>query len=315
MAHEIEQMFSVTETPWHKLGRVVQQAPNVEEAIKLAGLNWNVGMKPLFTQEGRQVTHRAIVRETDQSIFGIVGPEYTPIQNERAFQFFNPFLDSGACTLETAGSLRGGKKVWILAKLNKDPMRITSEDIVNKYLLLSNSHEGGVSARVGFAPIRVVCANTLAMAVNNQSSQLIRVHHSAQVLTKLDQIQEIVNTANASFEATAEQYRALAKSGVTTEDVEKFVKLVFFDQKKDSERIKLRIEKMTETITRLFETGRGNDLKSTRGTMWALYNGATEYLSHEAGKDEDSRLSSLWFGAYKNQNERAMEVALQMAVA
>lgn len=314
MASEVEQMFSVKETPWHKLGRVVREAPSVEDAIQLAGLNWQVEMRALQTVNGAlKVPERAIVRSSDESVLGVVGSDYVPLQNDRAFEFFNPFLESNECSLETAGSLRQGRRIWILAKLNRDPIKITKNDVVQKFLLLSNSHEGYSSVRVGFSPVRVVCANTLAMAHDNKQSQLLRVRHQSTMLENLDQVREIVNTANASFEATAKQYRALAECAVNESDVKEYVKLVFFDKKIETERMELRLEKMTETITRLFETGRGNDTKGTRGTAWALYNGVTEYLSYEAGKDSDQRLNSLWFGLNANRNKRAFEMALNMA--
>lgn len=314
MAHEVENMFSVAKTPWHRLGKVVRKAPTVAEAIKLAGLDWRVSMKALQTVEGGlPVPDRAIVRDSDQTVLGVVGPDYVPLQNDRAFEFFNPFLDSGECKLETAGSLRQGKRIWILAKLNRDPIKIAKNDTVEKFLLLSNSHEGYSSVRVGFTPVRVVCANTLAMAVSDKQSSLLRVRHQSTLHESLDKVQAIVNTANAAFEATAEQYKALADCAVVEKDVKKYVTQVFFDHKIETERMKLRLEKMTETITRLFETGRGNDRPGVRGTMWALYNGATEFLSHEVGKDEDQRLNSLWFGTNLERNKRAFEVAMAMA--
>jgi phage/plasmid-like protein (TIGR03299 family) len=315
MAHEVEQMFSVKQTPWHGLGEIVREAPNVESAIKLAGLDWPVEMRALHTVQGSiPVKKCAIVRGSDESVLGVAGPDYQPLQNDKAFEFFNPFLESGECKLETAGSLKKGKRIWVMAKLNRDPIAVTKNDLVEKFLLLSNSHEGHVSVRVGFTPVRVVCANTLAMATGDARASLLRVTHKSNMKEGMERVQEIVNTANAAFEATAEQYKVLAKTNVSAKDIEKYVKLVFVDRKTNSERKSLRLEKMTETITRLFETGQGNDVKGVRGTAWALYNGATEYLSYEIGKDADRRLNSLWFGRNLKRNKKAFDVAMSMAV-
>lgn len=316
MSHEVESMFSVKEVPWHGLGKIVAEAPNITEAIKLAGLDWNVKMMPLQTVEGAvPVQRRAIVRETDNRVYGVVGKDYHPLQNSEAFDWFTPFLDSGECTLQTAGSLRQGEKVWVLAKLNRDPMEIAPGDVVDKYLLLSNGHNGFTAATAASTPIRVVCANTLQMAMTSKDSKIIRASHFSNVKANLEKIREIINTANGNFEATAEQYRALAKRRVSSKDVADYVKIVFFSQKDMTERRESRLVEMTNTITELFESGRGNDMAGVRGTAWALYNGVTEYLSYEAGKSQDTRLDSLWFGSNGRKNAKAFSAAMDLVVA
>lgn len=326
MAHLIENMFSVKETPWHKLGVIVQDAPNAEEAIKIAGLSWNVIEQPLYrnTVEAKSqnslnpvkvASHKALIRDRDDSVLGVVGKNYHPLQNHEAFNFFNPFIESGLASFETAGSLQKGKLVWILAKLNKAPIEVGQGDEVNKFLLLSNSHDGTMSVRTGFTPIRVVCANTLAMAVSNKGSQLLRVHHSKSVKANLDRVQEIINAADAKFEATAEQYRSLARKDINQNDLKKYVQTVFEVHKQPHERQAQFESKMVETITKLFETGRGTNLKSANGTLWGLYNSVTEYLSYEAGRSDDSRLNTLWFGRNKTVNEKALNQALEMVGA
>ena len=116
MAHEIETIFYMNETPWHRLGTRVIDIPTADEAIVAAGLNWKVETKPLFLADGTQAPSKAVVRTSDNSILGVVGENYQPLQNEDAFKFFNPFVETGLATFETAGSLRQGKRVWILAK-------------------------------------------------------------------------------------------------------------------------------------------------------------------------------------------------------
>lgn len=324
MAHMIDQtvetngaMFSVGEAPWHKLGVTLQEAPGIAEAINLAGLDWRVGTKPLFTQQGEGVEAKATFREDTNKILGVVGPSYKPLQNSEAFDFFQPFIDAKVATLETAGSLAGGKRIWVLAKLAADPMQITKEDVVNKYALLSNSHDGTTAGRVGFTGIRVVCQNTLSAAVNSKQSQLLRVRHVGNVVEALENVREIMNTVNASFEATAEQYRALAQKHINQKDLEKFVKIVFATKKQMEEMTS--VEELTsgarvmDDIQRLFETGRGNDMPTVRGTMWAAYNAVTEYLQYERGENEGKRLESLWFGQGANMSREALKVAITMA--
>lgn len=317
MAHEIENMFSVKETPWHRLGKVIVDAPTIEEVLKLAGLDWTVSLRPLYLADvdglRQKVTQNAIVRDSDNTVLGFTGKRYRPLQNSDALEFFKPFAQSGLCQFETAGSLRNGQRVWIMAQLNTPEMEIVKGDIVRKYLLLSNGHDGKMGIRVGFTPVRVVCANTLAMAHNSGESKLIRVFHSSKTIENLETLRDTINAANASFEATAEQYRKLASANVVKSDIAKYVDLVFYNGKQaESDREKLARETLNQKITQLFEVGHGNDLQNVRGTYWALYNGVTQYLSYDMGRSDDSRLDSLWYGTNKDLNKTALESALQM---
>src|SRR5262249_12072202 len=145
-----------------------------------------------------------------------------------AFQWFQPLLNTGDVALHTAGSLQEGRKVWMLAKINKPGLEIADGDTVERFVLLSNSHDGSRAVRVGFTPIRVVCSNTLRMAhdADQEANRLIKVLHTKNVLVVLDRLREMMNVANAKFEATAEQYRKLAKFHVSRADLRKYVKVV-----------------------------------------------------------------------------------------
>jgi phage/plasmid-like protein (TIGR03299 family) len=321
MAHEVQSMFSVKETPWHGLGHIVREAPTAEEAIKLAGLNWSVEEKQLYSFDPatekfvRCKSHKALHRSDNDDQLSVVGVGYEPLQNEKAFSFFDPFIESGLASFETAGALRQGKTIWILAKLNKAPIDIGRGDTVDKYLLLSNGHDGLMAVRTGFTPIRVVCANTLAMSHNTNESRLLRINHSKRVNDRLDQVREIINAADAKFEATAEQYRALAKADVDQKALEKYVEIVFDFKSIDAQRREIARTKAVENIQRLFETGYGANLKTANGTAWGLYNSVTQYLSYEQGKSQDSRLNNLWFGQSRNVNRRALDAAIELVGA
>ena len=142
MAHSVESMFYVKETPWHGLGERLEEAPTISEAIEQSGLDWEVGLKNLVTVDGDSVTHKATYRKDTNNILGEVGPRYVPLQNKEAFDWFQPFIDNGEASLNTGGSLHSGEKVWVLAKLNRDNSQITKNDEVEKFILLSNSHNG-----------------------------------------------------------------------------------------------------------------------------------------------------------------------------
>lgn len=314
MAHEVENMFSVRVTPWHGLGVIINDAPSFEETLKVAGLDWSVSMRKLYLENNVEVSKRAICRDSDNSVLGYATDDYKPLQNNEALNFFKPFHDSGEVSFETAGSLRQGQKVWFLANLKRNPMTIVKGDEVQKFLLLSNAHDGLTGIRVGFTPIRVVCANTLAMAHSNVESKLLRVFHSSKVVANLEAIRDTINTMDASFEATAEQYRKLASKSIHQSDVEKYVTQVFYNNIiAITDREKTIRKNFTNEISELMEIGQGANIPGVKGTVWGLYNATTEYLNYQDGRSQDNRLNKLWFGVNKELNKRALQVAVNMA--
>ena len=320
MAHLVEQMFSVVETPWHKLGRVIEKAPTVEEGIRLAGLDWQVNVRPVFTTSDAGPVpckdFRAMVRSDNGAVLSVRGLNYHPLQNIDAFKFFQPILDAGEASLETAGSLREGRTVWVLAKINRDPIEVVKGDLVNKYILLSNGHDGSMAVRVGYTPVRVVCNNTLGGAIQSQKSQLIRLRHSKSVTQNLEAVREVMNVADATFLATAEKYQALTRYDVNQEDIRRYVETVFeFAPVETLESRKRSKDAAVQNITKLFETSPGAQLPGVRGTAWGLYNAVTYFITHEAGRSDESRLNSQWFGGNLQRNERALESALQLVAA
>lgn len=325
MAHEIQKndnMFSVSEVPWHRLGVVLPEAPTVEEGILAANLGWKVGTKTLQTPDGEVVNALATYRKDNNEILGVVGNNYKILQNTEAFGFFQPFLDAKEASLETAGSLCNGRKIWVLAKINRPDSVIVpkADDRVSKYILLSNSHDGTLAIRVGYSPVRVVCMNTLKAAISNRNSSLIRIKHVGNVVETLNEVRDIMNLADQTFEATAEKYRILASKEINHKDLEKYVKIVFATPKQEEDAI-LTGEDLTSgvrvmnRVVNLFERGRGNDLPGVKGTYWAAYNAISEYLQYERGKNVDTRLDSLWFGQGDVLNKKALQTAVNMATA
>ena len=315
MAHAVEQMMFVGATPWHGLGNKLDEAPTISEAIAAAGLDWEVGLKDLVTTDGQPVPARATYRKTDDSILGVVGPRYTPLQNDAAFNWFQPFLDAGECNLHTAGSLHNGQKVWVLAQLNRDNSEIVKGDEVGKFILLSNSHDGTTAIRVGYTPIRVVCANTMAVAHSKGSgSKLIRIRHTASSKVNLENVRDIMDNINAEFDATAEQYRFLASKNFNQADVRRYVKVMLDIEGTPDEQIKTRTRNIMDDILATIE-GPKQNMPGVRGTYWAAYNGYNEYLNYTKGRTADNRIDSLWFGLNANDNAKALQTAVQFASA
>ena len=163
MAAQVETMFYTRERPWHGLGTRVEEAPSSREALRLAGLDWQVLQKPIMTTDGQMVKgFRANVRDRDSRVLGVVTDRYKVVQNEDAFAFTDDLLGEGV-TYETAGSLQDGRKTWLLAEL---PQRyIISGDEIAPYLVFMNAHDGSGSIKVAMTPVRVVCMNTLNLAL------------------------------------------------------------------------------------------------------------------------------------------------------
>ncbi|NBW70834.1 MAG: DUF932 domain-containing protein [Bacteroidetes bacterium] len=314
MPANVETMFYAGATPWHGLGEKLEEAPTISEAIEASGLNWEVGTKDLLTVDGQEVPARATYRKSDNSILGVVGPRYVPLQNKDAFEWFQPFVDAGECSLHTGGSLSNGQKVWVLAQLNRDPSEIVSGDEVQKFILLSNSHDGTTAIRVGYTPIRVVCVNTLAFAHNHADSKLLRIRHTQSAQGKLDNVRDIMDNINAQFEATAEQYRFLASRDFNQRDVQRYVKVLLGIDKKPEEDIKTRTRKIMDEILGTIE-GPKQSMPGVRGTWWAAYNGFNEYLNYTKGRNTNNRLESLWFGQNGTDNNKALNLATEFANA
>lgn len=315
MPANVETMAFAGTTPWHGLGTPLTEEDlySWPRACEKAGLAWDVELASLVTADNQaKVESKAVRRTSDGRILGVVGPRFTVLQNKDAFAWFEPFLAAKEASLHTAGSLAEGSRVWVLAKLNRDPLGIAQGDEIEKFILLSHGHDGSLAVRCGFTPIRVVCQNTLSMAHGSTASKLIRCKHTKDIHENLENIRAVMNLANQEFEATAEQYKLLARKSINQADLTKYVKKVL--KVNDSEEIGTRTKNTIAEIIGLCEAGRGNSLPSVRGTYWTAYNGISEFLSYDRGRSQDSRLNSLWFGDSANLNRHALQTALEMAV-
>lgn len=320
MSHEIlehDQMFSVKERPWHGLGKIIQTAPTIEEGIKLAGLDWTVDLKEVAVDGNIVHGYKAAMRSDTNTCLGVVSHQYKILQNQDAFNFFQPFLDNEQAFLETAGSLKNGKRVWILAKINREDMIIDEKtnDRVEKYLLLSNAHDGTAAVRVGYCPIRVVCSNTLSAAEESVNSQLIRITHKGDVLGTLDQVRDTMNIIDQSFKTTEEMYKKLAaNTSIRKEDLKNYVMAVYSRQDLErnlqdntaitDEEISAQRKKLIARVEEIFETEKVHN-------AWTMYNSVNYVLNHERGRNLESSYNSIWFESAKRLDKQALALALQ----
>ena len=316
MPAEVENMMYVGKTPWHGIGVPLDNPPTAAEAIKAAGLNWKVEKRPLFTPANASGSNdnlrevegfSAVVRRDNRRVLGVVGRNWQPLQNREAFRFFDPFIEAKVAQFHTAGSLKDGQQVWVLAKLRANPMTVVKGDEVEQYLLLSNSHDGKAAVNIRFTPVRVVCWNTLSMAESDDASPFLRIRHAGNLRQTMAKVQQVVDVTNRTFAATLEQYRFLAKRQVG--NIHRYL-LDVLQVPDDAEKPPRALNNIIE----LFEGGRGQDNPKVRGTLWAALNGIAEWTDHQRGR-EGTRLQSAWYGEGRRIKQRALLVATDMARA
>ena len=312
-------MFYCGEKPWHGLGTELEKPATSKEAIQAAKLDWTVEKQQLYlpNQEPAHNTF-ATIKAGNNKILGIVGSSYTPLQNAEAFEFFDSIVGEGKAIYHTAGALLEGKVVWILAKLPGE-IRVTDDDITEKYLLLSNSHDGSSAVQIKFTPIRVVCNNTLTLAFADQ--QYLSVYHQRDIKARLNDVPKILNIVNKKYSEIEESFKALLTIQMTDITIKKYLEDVFPDPKnrKDPKLYEYEIAKAKsnrEWAKYFFENGVGNNLSGVKGSLWAVYNGVTELVDHKITKQsQDRKLNTIWFGDGAVVKGKAYKSALEMLEA
>ena len=223
MAAEVETMFYVRETPWHGLGVKVADALSSGEALKTAGLDWDVVQKPIYTDDWRKVSgYYANVRDSDGAVLGVVSKRYRIVQNREAFAFTDGLVGRGV-RYETAGALRGGRKVWMLAKLPK-PYRL-SEDRVIPYIVFANSHDGSGSIKVAMTPVRVVCNNTLNLAISS-APRIWCAAHTGDMDGKLEDAQKTLFMAEDYMNELSKEMDRLGTKRVSDAAAQEYIRLI-----------------------------------------------------------------------------------------
>lgn len=296
MSHAVESMFYTGETPWHRLGQRLANAPTIEQAIAQSGLDWTVEHHTLRTAEGLESDHRLVVRDTDRRVLGTVGPRTEILQNRDAFELFRPWVDTGDVALETAGSLHSGKRVWVLGRLqprNADSERVSADDRINRYVLLGHGHDGSLSIRFGLTGVRVVCANTMAMALSKRAGGLITIRHTKSMATNLEDARQAITDAHGKADQIMQRFRALRDVPVRKRSaVDAYLAAVFgpTEAKKQAEAAtKGARSELATAVETLMIQGRGTDLPGVKGTAWGLYNAVSEYLTHVHGRGKNER--------------------------
>lgn len=276
MAALVESMMYVREVPWHGLGTKVDEAPNSKEAIKLAGLDWNVNPTVIYDANGKEISgYKANMRDSDQSILGIVSDRYQIVQNSEAFEFTDSLLDEGV-VYETAGSLRDGKQIWLLAKM---PRTTILGDDVDPYLCFTNSFDGSGAVRVCATPIRVVCNNTLNLALET-TKRSWSTRHVGDLAGKMHQAKVTLGLAQEYMKKLDEEADMLANTKLSDSEIESIVSFIFpIDYIKDTKR---KIENTNKMRNDFMTCYMMPDIAQYRNTAYGLVNAASDMAGHMA---------------------------------
>ena len=273
MPANVETMMYVREKPWHGLGTLVAEAPKSADALKFAGLDWNVRQEPVFNSRGGIIKgYKANVRDTDNSVLGVVGDRYRVVQNADAFRFTDDLI-GGDVRYETAGSLRGGKQIWLLAKM---PETKIAGDAVEPYLCFTNAHDGSSGVKVCMTPIRVVCNNTLNMALST-AKRTWSLRHTESIHDRLDEARSCLFRAEDYMEGLAQYADMAANTTLRDDEIRDILNELFPITDKTGEREKANLKKCRDEFMVCYFAP---DIAKFRNTAWGVINAASDLVTH-----------------------------------
>lgn len=318
MTAAVETMMYSGDVPWHGFGIYVgDEDVDSKTAIIKAGLDWDAEKWRLFaSKDGVNVIeiedHKAMMRGSDEKPLGVVGNRYHPVQNKEAFEFMDSLVESGQMRYHTAGSLMGGRKIWILGKIGNT--EIVPGDKVDHYLLLHNTHDGSQSLRVLFTNVRVVCANTAQAALEAGRGEGMRVRHTKNIKERIAQANEILGISTQKFTDFRNFAKVAASTQLSAQQWDDMVLKLVPDppQDKDISKRLITIRQNTrDQLTDLYHNGVGQDIPGVAGTGWAAYNAVVEFANYHrgtrGGEKQEKRFESSLFGG----SNRLIHAAVQ----
>lgn len=275
MSANVETMMYVREVPWHGLGTRVEEAPTSSDALKIAGLDWTIEGKPIYDARGNEIHgYKANTRSSDGAVMGIVGSRYTIVQNTDAFDFTDSLI-GGDVRYETAGSLRGGRQIWLLAKM---PEREIAGDAFEPYICFTNTHDGTGAVRACMTPIRVVCNNTLNLALSS-AKRAWSTPHRGDVKSRLEEARETLQLADLYMTRLAEEADRLANEKITDGEIVIILDKLFELGKDATDRQKKTAQNAKDGI---IACTFAPDLANFLNTKWGFLNAVSDYVGHAA---------------------------------
>ena len=277
MAANVETMFSVREKPWHGLGTIVAEAPASADALRLAGLDWRVVQEPIYTGFGDEVEgYKANVRDSDRKVLGVVSDRYKVVQNADAFSFTDELLGKGV-RYETAGSLQDGKKVWLLARLPRE--YIIAGERISPYLVFSNTHDGSGSVKVAVTPVRVVCNNTLNLALGT-AKRSFSMMHTGNIQDKIQEAKDTLFMAEEYMDCLGIEFEQLRRQKVTDAQVKEYIELLLPMEKDVTPVQSKNILKLREDMKRRYYDA--PDLQKVGNNAYRFINAVSDFATHSS---------------------------------
>ena len=287
MAHNVETMFSAgRQKPWHyaetsEVTKLIQEAPTSKDALRYAGLDWEVLQTPVYMESGIEIpNYKANVRSTDNACLGIVTNRYQIVQNTEAFEFTDAIVgetENGVVTYETAGSLCGGRKIWLLAKM---PVQKVLDDDVEPYMFFSNSHDGSGAIKVGMTPIRIVCNNTLNMALAG-AKRSWSTKHVGDMQSKLEEAKMCLSMADQYMKNLDIEADRLANATLYKEQIDEILDEMFPIDDKDTERKKQNVQSVKDNFYVAYFMP---DILKFGESAWRAVNAMSDMVTHSTPK-------------------------------
>lgn len=275
MAANVESMFSVREKPWHGLGTIVKEAPTSADAIRLAGLDWSVVQEPIYTNFNRVVEgYRANVRSSDRKVLGVVSDRYKVVQNVDAFSFTDELLGKGV-RYETAGSLQEGKKVWLLARLPRE--YIIAGERISPYLVFSNTHDGSGSVKVAITPVRVVCNNTLNLALGTAKRSFSMIY-TGNIQDKIQEAKDTLFMAEEYMDCLGVEFEQLRRQKITDAQVKEYIELLLPMEKDPTPIQSKNIIRLREDMMKRYYDA--PDLQKVGNNAYRFINAVSDFATH-----------------------------------
>lgn len=315
MAHLIDTMAYTGQTPWHGLGNVLPPQQSLDIWQQAAGMDWTIEQSDVLYNVTSDALHirpfamsKVLYRSDTLAPLSVVSKRYNVVQPHEVLHFYQDLVQAGGFELETAGVLKGGKKLWALAKTGQN-MKLNGGDTVKSYLLLATSCDGTLCTTAQFTSLRVVCNNTLQMALNDKADA-IKVPHSTKF--NPEYVKEVLGLGLANWDLFQRNIHELSHRSVSPAEAILFFSDLINDPTDDDGNIVL--SRPTKKLQELYQgAGMGSELTSAKNTAWGLVNAVTEYVDHHRrARSQDNRLDSAWFGQGAQLKYHSLEQALTL---